>query len=75
MSGRDSVVGIASDTLLAAESGERIPAGKRFSAHIQTGPGTNKASYTMGSGLFLGVKRQWRGVDHAHAEVKERVHL
>jgi len=64
--GRDSVVGIASDTLQAAESGDRIPVGKRFSAHVQTGPGTKTASYTIGSGVFLGVERPGRGVDHAH---------
>jgi hypothetical protein len=62
--GRDSVVGIRSDSLRAAESGDRIPVRKRFSAHVQTGPGTNTASYTIGSGSFPGIKRPGRGVDH-----------
>ena len=29
--------------------------GARFSAHVQTGPEANPASYTMGTGSFLGV--------------------
>jgi len=33
----------------------------RFSAPVQTGPGTHPASCTMGTGFFLGVKR-CRGV-------------
>jgi hypothetical protein len=48
----------------------------RFSAHAQTGPGVNPASYTMGTGSFPGVKRPGRGVDYpppSSAEVKERV--
>ena len=36
----------------------------RFSAPIQTGPGTHPASYTMGTGSFPGVKQPGRGVDH-----------
>jgi hypothetical protein len=36
----------------------------RFSALVQTGPETQPASYTMGTGSFLGVKRPGRGVDH-----------
>jgi len=35
---------------------DRIPVGTRFSAHVQTGPGAHPASYTMGTGFFLGVK-------------------
>jgi hypothetical protein len=31
--------------------------GARFSAPIQTGPGAHPASYAMGTGSFLGVKR------------------
>jgi hypothetical protein len=45
----------------------------RFSAPIQTGLGAHPASYTMGTGSFLGC-----GVDHlppSRAEVKERVEL
>ena len=38
--------------------------GARFSAPVQTGPGTYPASCTMGTGSFPGVKRPGRGVDH-----------
>jgi hypothetical protein len=48
-----------SDSLLAVLSGDRIPVGARFSATIQSGPGAHPASYTMGTGSFLGVK--WPG--------------
>ena len=54
------------------------PGGVRFSAPVQTGPGTHSASCTMGTGSFPGVERPGRGVDHPHtssAEVKERVQL
>jgi hypothetical protein len=50
----------------------------RFSTLVQTGPGANPASYTMGNGSFPGVKQLGRGVDHSplySAEVKERVEL
>ena len=50
----------------------------RFSAPVQTGPGAHPASYEMGTGSFLGVKRPGRGVDHppqSSAKVKERVEL
>ena len=49
-----------------------------FSAPVQTGPGANPASYTMGTGSFLGVKGLGRGIDHpssSSAEVKERIQL
>ena len=52
--------------------------GARFPAPIQTGPGAYLASYTMGTGSFLGVKSPGRGVDHistTSAEIKERVQL
>jgi len=48
--------------------------GAGLSAPVQTGPGTHPASYTMGIGSFLGVKRPGRGDDHpppSSAEVKE----
>ena len=51
--------------------------GARFSALVQTGPGAQPASYTMGTGPFRGVKRPGRQ-DHplpASAEVNERVEL
>jgi hypothetical protein len=38
--------------------------GARFSAHVQTGPGSHPASYTMGTGSFPGIKRPGYGVDH-----------
>ena len=57
---------------------DRNPVGARFSAPVHTGPGVHPASYTMGSGSFLGVKRPERGVNHplpSCAEVKEKVEL
>jgi len=50
----------------------------RFSAPVQTNPKAHPASYTMGTGSFLGVKRPGRGVDHpppSIAEVKGGVGL
>jgi hypothetical protein len=49
----------------------------RFSAPVQTGCGARPASYTMGTGLFLGVKRPGCGVDHptSRAEGRERLEL
>jgi hypothetical protein len=50
--------------------------GARFSAPVHTGPGAHPASYTMGTGLFPGVKRLGHGANHSlpsSAEVKERV--
>src|SRR5215469_15597602 len=68
-----------SDSLRAGRSGDRIPVGARFSAPVQTGPGSHPASYKMGTGsLFRGVKRPGRGVEHPSpisTEVKERVEL
>jgi hypothetical protein len=58
--GPGSVVGIANGYGLdgpVIESGR----GARFSAPIQTGPGSHPASCTMGTGSFLGVKNG-RGV-------------
>ena len=67
-----------SDFLSAGRSGVRNPEETRFSALFQTGPGTNPASYTMGTGSFPGVKRPGRGVEQpppSSAEVKETVKL
>ena len=50
----------------------------RFSAPIQTGSRPHPASYTIGTGSFLGVKWPGRDVDHPHpssAEVNESVQL
>jgi len=64
--------------LWAGWSGDQIPVGVRFSAPVQTSPGAHPASYTMGTGSFLGIKRPGRGIDHpplSSAEVKESVEL
>ena len=75
--GRDSSVGIATGYGLDGPGIEsRWEA--RYSPPVQTGPGAQPASYTMGTGSFLGVKRPRRGVDYpppSNAEVKERVEL
>ena len=66
--GRDSSVGIANRYGL---DGPRIEL-------VQTGPGARPASYTMRTGLFPGVKRPGRDVDHpspSSVEVEERVEL
>jgi len=55
-----SSVDIATE-LLAGRFGDRIPVGARLSASVQTGPRTQPANYTMGTGSFLGVK-SGRGV-------------
>jgi len=50
----------------------------RFSAPVQIRPGANPASYTMGTGSFLGVKQPGHGVGHpptSSTEVKETVEL
>ena len=60
---RGSSVGIVT-ALRAGQSGNRIPVEARFTVPVPTGPGAHPASYTMGTGSFLGVKRQMRGVDH-----------
>jgi len=38
--------------------------GARFFTSIWIGPGAHPASYTMGTGSFLGVKQPGHGVDH-----------
>jgi len=38
--------------------------GATFSELIQTGPGAHPASYTMGTGSFLGENSSGHGVDH-----------
>jgi hypothetical protein len=49
------------DWLRDGRSGNRIPAGMRFSAPVQTGPGAHPASCTMNTGSFPVVKNG-RGV-------------
>ena len=54
------------------------PMGARISAPVHTGPGAHPVSYTMGTGLFPGVKPPGLGANHSFpssAEVKERVEL
>jgi hypothetical protein len=45
-------------------SGDRIPVGARFFAHVETGPGALPASCTMGTVSFPGVNWPGRGADH-----------
>ena len=49
------------DWLRAGRSGDRIPVLAKFSSPVQTGPGAQPASCTMGTGSFPGVKSS-RGV-------------
>ena len=73
--GRDSSVGIATRYRLDGP-GIESRVGGSFFAPVQTGPGAHPASYTMGTGSFLGVKRPGRGVENPSiAEVRERVEL
>jgi hypothetical protein len=62
-----------SDWLRAGRSGDRIPVGARFFAHVQTGFRAHPASCTMGTGSLPGVKRPGRGADYqppSNAEVE-----
>jgi hypothetical protein len=47
--------------------------GSRFSGAVQTGPGAHPAPYTMGTGLFPGVKRPARGVTHLAPHLAPRL--
>ena len=47
-----------SDWLRAGRSGDGIPAGAKFSAPVQTGPGAQPASCAMGTGFFPGGKER-----------------
>ena len=75
--GRYSSVGIATRYQLDGQGIEsRWEA--RFSATVQTGPGTHPASCTMGTGSLPGVKRLVGGADphpHLSAEVLNWVEL
>ena len=52
------------DLLRVGWSGDRIPVGSRFPAHVQTGPVVHLASCAMGTGSFPRVKRPGFGFDH-----------
>ena len=75
--GGDSVVGIATRYGLDGPGIEsRLEA--RFSATVQTSPGTHPASDTKGTGSFAGIKWPRCGVGHtplSSVGVKERVEL
>jgi len=52
--------------------------GENFLHLSRSAPGAHPASYTMGTGSFLGVKHPGHGIDHpplSSADVKERVEL
>ena len=75
--GQDTSVGIATRYGL---DGPGIESwwGTRFSAPVQIGTGLTQAPTQWVTGLFPGVKRLGRGVEHppsSTAEVKERVEL
>jgi hypothetical protein len=53
------------DSPQAARFGGRIPVDARFSAPVQTDPGTHPASYTMVTVLFPRLKRPGRGINHS----------
>ena len=63
LNGPGSVVGVATAYGLDGP-GIESRWGARFSAPVQTGSEAHLASYTMGTGSFLGVKRPGRGIDH-----------
>ena len=76
--GQGSSVGLATRYGQDGTGIESRWGGARFSPPVQTGPGGHPASYTVGTGSFLRVKRPELGVDHpppSSAEVKERVEL
>ena len=54
--GSGSVVAIATGYGLDGPGIESLWGGERFSAPVQTGPGTHPASCTVGTGSFPGVK-------------------
>jgi hypothetical protein len=69
---------LVSDSLGGQQSWHRFSVKVIFSAPVQTGPGSHRGSYTMGTGSLPGVKRLGRGVNHPHpssAEVNETVQL
>jgi hypothetical protein len=70
--GRDSVVGIA--TRYGMDGlGIESQWGARFSAPVQTGPGAQPASCTVGTESFDGVKRLWGVVLTTHPYLSAEV--
>jgi len=66
------------NSLQTGWSGDQILVGTRCFAPVLTRPKAHPASYTMGTGSLLEVKRLRHGIDHptpSSAEVKERVEL
>ena len=61
--GRDSSVGTATRYVLDGP-GIESRWGARYSAPVQTGPGSYPASCTMGTGSFPWVMQPGRGTDH-----------
>jgi hypothetical protein len=75
--GRDSSVGIATRYGLDGP-GIESRWGTRFSAPVETDPGTHPVFQTMDTGSFPGVKQPGRGIYHplpSRTEVRERVEL
>jgi hypothetical protein len=73
----DSSVGIATRY---GPDGPGVKSQRRakFYAAVRTGPAVHPASYIMSTGLFPGVKRPRRGVNHASpssSEVEEATEL
>ena len=68
----DCVIG-KTTSLRTGRSGDRFPVGEKFSAVVQTGPGTHRPPVQ-----WVPVKRPGHGGDHpppSSAEVKEKVEL
>jgi len=61
--GRFSIVNIPT-TLLAVQTGDRIPVRAIFPALVQTVSRAYPASYTVGAGTFQGSKWPGPGVNH-----------
>jgi hypothetical protein len=77
--GRDSALGIASDSIGDGQSGDRIPVTVTFFAPVQADPSAYPASYTTSTDfLSQEAKRSERGVNHPHpssSKAEERVEL
>ena len=64
--------------LQVGRPGDRISVRGKFSATVRTGSWAHPASYTVGTGSFLWVKRPGYSINHpplSSADVKERVEL